>query len=398
MSKSKLNSKNRKVRKNMSASVIQIKKSALEKNVNFIRELIDDKVIISAVLKGNAYGHGIEIAVPALQDIGINHFSVFSSEEAIRVYNSFKKKSSLMIMGYIEPKDFEWAVKNEIEINVFETAILIKVLELSKKLNKKAVVHLELETGMNRTGLTKKQLSESVKTLNENRQNFIIKGASTHFAGAESIANHVRITQQFKVYLQRLKYLKKHDIIPEIRHVASSAAALNYPNYRLDMIRTGIMIFGYWPTKEAYIKYLSKQRIFTDPLERAVVWKSNIMSVKRVQQSEFVGYGFGFQAQDDMDIGIIPVGYTNGYSRVLSNNSHVLLHGQRAEVIGTVNMNMILVNVSLIENVKIGDEVILIGKQGEHEISVSSFAEMNYGLNYELLSRLSENIERVLVA
>lgn len=382
----------------MSASRIEIKKSALEKNVKFIRNFIDDKTIISAVIKGNAYGHGIEIAVPALEEIGINHFSVFSSEEAKRTYKSFKKNSSLMIMGFIEPNDFNWVIKNGIEFYVYELELLSEALKYAKKLNKKAVIHLDIETGMNRTGLTKLQLTKAVEIINMNRDNFYIRGASTHFAGAESIANHVRITQQFKVYQQRLKFLEKHNIIPEIKHVASSAAALNYPNYRLDMIRTGIMIFGYWPTKEAFFSYLSKRKLYEDPLERAVVWKSNIMSVKKVHQGEFVGYGLGFQAPEDMNVAIIPVGYANGYSRVLSNNSHVLLHGQRAEVIGTVNMNMILINISTISEAKIGDEVILIGKQGENEITVSSFAEMNYGLNYELLSRLSERIERVLVA
>jgi alanine racemase len=381
----------------MSTSIIQIKKSALAKNVKFVKELVGNKVKISAVIKGNAYGHGIEIAVPALEQLGINHFSVFSSEEAKRAFKSSIKKSNIMIMGYIEPGDFSWVIKNGIEFNVFDLEILKTSLKYSKRLNKKAVIHLEIETGMNRTGLTKNQLCEAVKILNENKKYFFIKGTSTHFAGAESIANHVRITQQYKVFQQRLKYLEKNNIKPKIKHVASSAGALNYPNYRLDMVRTGIMIFGYWPTKEAYIKYLSNHKLYVDPLERAVVWKSKIMSVKKVHQGEFVGYGFGFQAAEEMNVAIVPVGYTNGYSRTLSNNSHVLLHGKRAEVIGTVNMNMILINISLIDNVKIGDEVILIGKQGDHEISVSSFAEMNNGLNYELLTRLSEKIERKLI-
>ena len=170
----------------MSTSIIQIKKSALAKNVKFVKELVGNKVKISAVIKGNAYGHGIEIAVPALEQLGINHFSVFSSEEAKRAFKSSIKKSNIMIMGYIEPGDFSWVIKNGIEFNVFDLEILKTSLKYSKRLNKKAVIHLEIETGMNRTGLTKNQLCEAVKILNENKEYFFIKGTSTHFAGAET--------------------------------------------------------------------------------------------------------------------------------------------------------------------------------------------------------------------
>ncbi len=165
----------------------------------------------------------------------------------------------------------------------------------------------------------------------------------------------------------------------------------------MDMVRIGIMSYGFWPTRETYLQYIHHQSDRTDPLQRAISWKSRIMSVKHVGEGQFVGYGFGYQAQQDMQVAIVPVGYSNGYSRQLSNNGHVLIKGQRADVIGTVNMNMVLVNTSQIEGVATGDEVVLLGRQGDNEITVASFADMNNSLNYELLSRLPERIERVII-
>jgi len=275
--------------------------------------------------------------------------------------------------------------------------MLEKAISVAKNLRQKAIIHLELETGMHRTGLDKRDLITAVELINKNQDYIHVKGVTTHYAGAESIANHVRITQQYKLFIKRINWLKKKNIDPDILHSACSAAVMNYPWSRMDLVRVGIMTYGFWPTRETFIQYIHKKADKIDPLDRAIVWKSKLMSVKEVKESEFVGYGFGFQAHDDMKIGVVPVGYADGYSRSLSNNGHVLVKGQRADVIGTVNMNMIIINVTHLDNIQVGDEVILLGKQGDLEISVASFAEMNNSMNYELLTHLSERIERVLV-
>lgn len=163
------------------------------------------------------------------------------------------------------------------------------------------------------------------------------------------------------------------------------------------MIRAGIISYGYWPTRETYMHFLQGNRERKDPLRRAIRWKTKIMSVKKVPEGEFIGYGYNFMADQEMQIATVPVGYSDGYSRQLSNNGHVLVRETRADVIGTVNMNMVLVNTTHIPDLKIGEEVVLLGSQGESEISVASFLEMNNSMNYELLSRLPESIERVLV-
>lgn len=379
------------------SSQIGIKKEALRNNIEFIRTLTNNLSIISAVIKGNAYGHGINIIIPALEDIGINHFSVYSSSEAYDALKVKSKKSTLMIMGFICPDDFDWIINNKIEFYVSDLHVLNKALKTSKLCKKKAIIHLDIETGMNRTGLNLIQLKQTIEVIKSNQKHFHLKGVTSHFAGAESIANHTRIMKQFSIFKRRVKLLNDYNIFPEQKHIASSAAAINYPETRLDLIRTGILIYGYWPTKETFLNYVHRKKNKTDPLKRVLFWDSQVAHIKKIAPGEFIGYGLNFQAPYSMKIMIVPVGYSNGFSRSLSNNGHVLVHGKRAAVIGSVNMNMTIVDITEIQNIKIGDQVTLIGRQQDIEISFSSFAEMNNLLNYEILARLPQNILRKIV-
>lgn len=225
----------------------------------------------------------------------------------------------------------------------------------------------------------------------------MVKGLCTHYAGAESIANHVRVQKQLRKFNQIYKWLINHGIVPEIRHTACSAAAVTYPRTRMDMVRIGILQYGYWPTKETFIQYISKQMDKTDPLKRVISWKSNIMAVKKIKTGEFVSYGTAYLANEDKTIAVVPVGYSHGYSRSLSNQGRVLIGGQRAPVIGVVNMNMLITDITNIPGIKLGDEVILIGEQGDTSITLASFADFNNQMNYELLARLPINIPRKVI-
>lgn len=380
-----------------STSLIEIKTDALCNNIKFIKSLIDPKVILCAVVKGNAYGHGIHIILPVLEDLGINHFSVYSSPEAKAAFYSKNKQSTIIIMGYINQHDYKWVVKNDIEFYISDVEELQKAIETAKELNKKAIIHIDIETGMNRTGLTIANLNKAIPIILENLEFLEIKGFTTHLAGAESIANYTRIRKQLSVFKKRVKLLHSKNIFAQLQHVASSAATISYPDTRMDMVRVGVLLYGYWPTRETFIQYIHRKKDKTNPITRAIRWSSEIITIKKVPEGEFVGYGMSFQAQHPTTVAIIPVGYCNGYSRSLSNNSHILINSQKANVIGSVNMNMILCDITHIPNVKIGDKVILIGQQGENEITFTSFADMNNSMNYEILARLPENIKRKLV-
>lgn len=378
-------------------AVIELSKSALENNIKFIRKSFGSSVRFSSVVKANAYGHGIETFVPLAESFGIDHFSVFSAHEAERIKKICCAGSDIMIMGWIDPGDLEWVIRNGIEFYVFDAHRLTDAARIAAELGIKAKIHVELETGLNRTGFSEQELKDLAPLIRQNIHHFEIKGLCTHYAGAESIANYYRIQRQIKKFEQLRVLLLREGIEAETRHTACSAAALAYPRTRMDMVRVGIMQYGFWPTRETFIQYIGRRKKKSDPLKRVLSWKSAVMNLKDIPAGEFISYGTAYLAQDDTRIAVIPVGYSSGFSRSLSNQGRVLINGNRVPVIGLVNMNMLLADVTQLADVKPGDEVTLIGRQEDAEITVASFGDFNKQLNYELLARLPKSIPRVIV-
>lgn len=378
-------------------SYIEISKSAYAHNLHFLKKYLKAGVKISSVVKGNAYGHGIETFVPLAESFGMDHFSVFSADEAFQVFQAQQKGSTIMIMGFVDGQELEWAIENGIECYVFEMDRLQQAHQLAKKLKTKAILHLEIETGMNRTGFSVKELSHALHYMEEHSDTLHFQGICTHLAGAESITNYYRLLQQQKNFDKALKKVSMAGLSPSQRHMACSAAAMRYPKTQMDLVRLGIIQYGFFPTNEVLIEYMTRKHAVKNPLQRLISWKTTVMDTKEVKKGEFVGYGTSYLANSDCTIATIPIGYSQGFSRSLSNSGWVLIHGQRVPVIGTVNMNMMTVDISRIEEVHKGDEVVLIGKQGDLEISISSFSEFSDMLNYELLTRLPVDIPRFVV-
>jgi alanine racemase len=387
--------------KNMSrplnSSVIEISKSAYAANLSFLRKKFGEKVQISSVVKGNAYGHAIETFVPMAEELGIRHFSVFSADEAQRVQSVIKKDSSVMILGSIHDADLEWAVESGIEVTIFDEGRLNAILNASEKVGKKARIHLEVETGMNRTGFNEVDLKKAVEILKEYPDSWIMEGICTHYAGAESTGNYLRIKRQIRQYRQAVKWLKAQGIVAKKHHTACSAAALTYPETVMDMVRIGIAQYGYWPSRETFMHHFLKHPGEVDPLKRVLSWRSHVMSTKEVATGEFVGYGTSYLTGIETKVAAVPIGYAHGFTRKLSNLGRVLVGGKRTSVIGVINMNMMLVDITETPEVHRGDEVVLIGMQNHQEISVSSFSELSQNLNYETLVRLPFEIPRVIV-
>ncbi len=378
-------------------SYIELSRSALQNNIDFLREELGPDVRISSVVKGNAYGHGIEEMVPMIEDAGIDHIAVYNADEALRVCTVKREETQVMIMGMIDNEELFWAIENEVEMYVFEMDRLEEIVQTAKRVQKAARIHLQLETGMNRLGFDRQELSRKVRFLKDQRNTFELMGVCTHFAGAEHIANYFRVTDQFRQYKKMMNYLKREGLVPKYRHLASSAATIGYPNTRMDMVRIGILQYGFWPSTESFINYLQDKTDRKGPLERVISWKSKVMSTKEVQAGEFIGYGTSYMARQDMKIAAVPVGYADGYSRSLSNFGRILINEHRVGVVGTVNMNMLLADITDVPDTEKGDEVVLIGTQGDLTISVAAFGEMSDQLNYELLTKLSTSIPRFVV-
>lgn len=382
----------------LNTSFIEISKSALNSNIQHIKRRIGKDVRYSMVVKANAYGHGIEAVLPLIEKCGVDHFSVFSVAEAMRAWEIKKDYCELMIMGFIDDDYLEWAIEKDVSFFVFTLHRLNKVIEVARKLNKAAKIHIELETGMHRTGFCEDQLEEVAQLLGKYSKYVKIEGICSHLAGAESIVNYHRITSQITVFKHLCDWFRNEGFQPKYRHLACSAGVLNYPESVMDMVRVGISNYGFWPSDESMMMHMKEEGFKEDPLNRVLSWKSEIMSVNKVASGKYVSYGRSYLTNRDSLIATVPVGYGYGFSRTLSNNGHVLVNGRRVPVVGTVNMNMMVIDVTDIENVKIGDEVVLIGRQNDTVISVSSFSDMNNSMNYELLTRLPDHIPRKVVA
>lgn len=378
-------------------SIIEVNRTAFQKNIAFLRATFGKKVEISSVVKGNAYGHGIKEFVSMAYENGVTHFSVFDAQEAKAVKAELLDKVTIVIMGLVQNEDLEWVINNNVEFFVFDKSRLKKAVKTAEKLQKKAIIHIEIETGMNRTGFDKNELKAVMDFLKTEKEHLVFKGLCTHYAGAESSANYYRVDKQIKEFEKIYQLFAKNDLKPEIRHSACSAASIMFPETRMDLVRIGIMQYGLWPSPEVFASYLNSKINKIDPLQRVISWKSTIMCVKKVNIGDFIGYGTSFMAKRKMKIAVVPIGYCHGYSRSLSNQGSVLINGQRCSIVGSINMNMIIADITDVDTAKKNDDVVLIGSQNELTISVASFIDVNNQLNYELLSRISKTIPRKIV-
>lgn len=381
------------------SSRIYLKQSVLKANFSFLRKKVGADVRISSVVKANAYGHCIEIFVPMAEKCGISHFSVASAFEAETVLSVCEPKSKIMIMGILYDEDIPWAIENGIEFYVFNYERLGIALKAAKKVGKPAFIHIEVETGANRTGMNAREFGKTLTFLKKHKEHVVFEGLCTHFGGAESLSNQFKIDTQKKRYKDFLKECRAKKIQPNYRHIASSAAALAMKDTVYDMVRVGVAQYGFWPSPDIYYLHLQEVGKTADgnALKRIFSWKTDIMDIRAVDAGEFIGYGTAFQATQDMKVAVMPLGYSNGYPRALSNRGQVLIGGKKAPIVGLINMNLFMVDVSHIKDVSVGDEVVLVGRQGNNVINITSFTNFTQLLNNEMLSRLPSAIPREAV-
>jgi alanine racemase len=387
-----------KVRQVRHSSRIELSQKVLRKNITFLKKKLGTHPRLSCVVKANAYGHGIDPMVTMLEKCGVNHFSVASAFEAEEVLDVCSPHSTIMIMGILYDEDIPWAIENGIEFYVFDIERLVTVRDIARSMGKPALVHLEVETGTNRTGMTEMHFPYALSFLRENREEIVFQGLCTHLGGAESLSNKFKMEQQIARYKTYLAECERQEYHPSYRHIACSAAVLAYPETHYDLVRVGVATYGFWPSRDIYFLHLQEVGKEKDaPMGRIITWKTDIMDIKIVPKGDFIGYGTAFQALRDMKIAVLPLGYSNGYPRDLSNRGQVLIRGKRAPIVGLINMNLFMVDVTHIKDVGIGDEVVLLGKQKNNVIKVAAFTDVANLLNNEMLSRLPTAIPRYVM-
>lgn len=360
-----------------------------------MRKKIGKDIKMASVVKANAYGHGIHQFVPMAEKCGVDCFAVASSHEAEEVIEACSEDSQIIIMGILYEEDIPWAIKNDIQYYVFNYDRLELSNRIAKDLGKKAIIHLEVETGANRTGLPKHDFDKAINYLKEHKDNLQFEGLCTHLGGAETIANKFKIDAQIERFDEFLNRCKEIGHEPNLRHMASSAAAIAFEETRYDMVRIGVSQYGFWPSPDIHYLHLREtDKNVEKGLKRIFTWKTDVMDLRKVDEGEYIGYGTAYQAVQDMTIAVLPLGYSNGYPRALSNKGYVLIKGKKAPVLGLINMNLFMVNITHIPDVEIGDEVVLVGRQKNNVIKVSSFTQQTHLLNAEMLSRLPTAIPR----
>lgn len=372
---------------------LEISKKNITHNLSIIRELIGKERKLMAVVKSNAYGHGMcEVAGIAIK-AGVDWIGVNSIEEGIELKDKGITQPTL-ILGYVPIAELEEAIKNDLRLTIYNMETVKKLDEVGKRLGKNTPVHIKIETGTNRQGVKNEELKNLLKFIKASSV-VNLEGISTHFANIEDTTDHSYAQYQLEEF-KRIedKYLKEFTNL--IRHTACSAATLLFPETYYEMVRVGISMYGLWPSKQTKLSFSMKGKKLPE-LRPALTWKTKVAQLKDVPEGSYLGYGCTHRTTRNSKIAILPVGYFDGYSRSFSNVAYVLVKGKRAPVRGRVCMNMILVDVTDIGNITLEDEVVLLGKQGDEEITADHLAELAGTINYEIVTQINPMLERKIV-
>lgn len=361
---------------------IEISRKNLLSNLSGFKKLVGKNVKVACVIKANAYGHGLLEVASILKDKA-DMFAVDSLQEAMTLKASGVKKE-ILILGYIPISDLENAIQNGFSFVLYNFESLQKIFSLSVK--KVAKVHLKIETGLNRQGIKISDLKKFVDIIKDNLDKLKIEGIYTHFANIEGTLDPSFTKLQIASLKKTLGILKTNGLSPKYTHIAATAATILYPETHFNLVRVGIGLYGLLPSRETRII----------DLKPVLSWKSIVAQTKTIKKGETVSYGRTWTASKDSKIAVIPVGYSDGFDRKLSNVGKVLIKGKYAPVIGRVAMDMFMVDISEIGGVSLEDEVVIIGQMGKLSISVEEIAEKVGTIQYEIVARINPNLPRIV--
>jgi len=357
-------------------------------NVKEIRRLAGKRTEIIGVVKADAYGHGTLETVPTLLENGVTRLAVSMLDEAIQL-RKIGVEVPILVLNHT---DFR-RVGEVLEYNITQTVYSHEMAEVlsreAVKRGTKAKVHIKIDTGMTRVGFKPGYSAvKDVMTISK-LDGIIIEGIFTHFAEADT-NDRTFTDRQFELFDSIIRELNRVGILIPIRHVSNSAAIIQYPEMTLEAVRPGIILYGIYPSREV-------NRSLID-LKPAMSLKANVIHVKEVEAGVSISYGRTFTTRRKSRIATVPIGYADGYSRLLSNKSRVLINGQFAPVVGNICMDQMMVDVTDIEgDVKPGDEVVLIGRQGDREITAEEIADIIGTIPYEVLCIVGKRVPRVYI-
>lgn len=362
---------------------------AIWENMVHMKENIAEKTKILAVIKTDGYGHGGVPIAKMLEQLDFMFGYAAATYEEAHVLREAGVKKPILILGYTFPYCYEELIREEIRPAVYRRDTVEELAAAAAKVGKKAKVHIKVDTGMGRIGITPDEEGlEFVRFLIEHPE-LEVEGIFTHFAKSDE-ADKTSANHQLELFQNFIDKIQTElGITIPVKHCSNSAAILEMPQANMDMVRAGITTYGLYPSEE-----VSKDIV---PLRAAMSLYSHIVYCKMIHAGQSVSYGGLFTAQKDTRVATIPVGYGDGYPRSLSGRGYVLIHGKRAPILGRVCMDQFMVDISEIPEAMDGDKVTLLGMDGTERITAEELGELSGRFNYEFVCDLGKRIPRVYI-
>lgn len=357
-------------------------------NVREIRRIADKRAEIMGIVKADAYGHGVMEVAKTLLSNGVTYLAVSMLDEAIQLRNT-GINVPILILSYTDPIRAEEIIQYDVTQAVFSHELAEALSEAAVRLGKHAKIHIKIDTGMGRVGFLPGYSAVKDVVQISKLPGLVIEGLFTHFSSADEKEREYT-DLQFNRFMSICTELNRIGVYIPMKHVANSAAIMQYPHTHLDMVRAGVILYGLLPSKDVEWKDIE--------LKPAMSLKANITLVKEVEPGTDISYGRKFTTTRKTKIATVPIGYADGYTRLLSNKGQMLVHGKRVPVLGTVCMDQCMVDVTDIpEEVNVGDEVVVFGTQLGETILIDELADLIGTINYELVCIIGKRIPRVYI-
>jgi alanine racemase len=372
---------------------LRISLGALRRNAATLKTLVGSRSETAFVVKSNAYGHGIVETALAIEPLA-SRICVFAPEEALELRDG-GVTAPILVLGPVDPSILEDVLAAGAEIALWDTREFVRALAAAaRKRHVRAKVHIKVNTGLNRLGLEPHDVADAV-------QDYLrvgdvqVAGIFSHLAAAEEIDSPYTMYQldRFNEAFTAAEPLLGASGVQPVRHIAASAAAMLWPQTRLDMVRVGIALYGLWPSEQTKIA-MNGDAI---DLEPALSYTSQLVVTRSVPAGAAIGYGGSFHAPRTMRIGVVPLGYADGIPRALSNKGALVVDGVRCPIVGRIAMNMTLLDLSHAPNAHVGSQVTLIGSDGGAVVTADDWGAWSDTINYEIVTRLPSTLSRSYV-
>lgn len=371
-------------------AIAEISLSAYQHNLDLLRSYLKPTTKLMAVLKANAYGHGAIPLAKHAEQSGVDYLGVVCLYEAKQLRQA-KITLPILILNYIDPESVQEAIDLDIAITVMDEDVLQEAVTYATKTDKKASVHVKVDSGMHRAGVSIDSAHSFIRAVAAT-EHILLEGIFTHFATADeddlSFAN-----AQLARFTSLIDQLNKEGITPPLIHAANSAATLRLPQSHFSMVRPGIATYGLSPSGKPFTDHMGN----IVKLLPILTLKTRIVQIREIQKGESVGYGRTFVASKPTRVALLPIGYGDGVRRGPQRQEHVLVRGKRAPILGCISMDQTSIDVTDIPDVFIHDEVVLIGKQDPEHISADEIAGTLGTINYEVVTALSSRVTRTYI-